>query len=138
MKRTPFVSVFLLLLLAGIGTAVAQDNAQCFAPESERINRIAACTALIDAPSTPDSVRMSAHLSRAAMRYSDAQYEEAIKDFSIAIGFDPSNAEAFHGRGLAHLRRSEYVEAISDFGATIRLRPGMALFLLPAGTAAGQ
>ena len=43
------------------------------------------------------------------------QYEEAINDFSIALSFNPEDAEAFHNRGSARLALEDLNGASIDF-----------------------
>jgi tetratricopeptide (TPR) repeat protein len=51
------------------------------------------------------------------------QYEEAIKEFSDAIGQDPNCKEAYCNRAYALAQLEEYKEAIEDCNKAIKVDP---------------
>ncbi len=57
------------------------------------------------------------------MRVRVLHLDEAIKDFSRVIGFDPDNSESFVGRGSARLINGDYEAAIKDFDAAVAQAP---------------
>ena len=51
------------------------------------------------------------------------KYDEAIKDYSVAIRLDPKNSFAFAQRGVARVEKQDYDRAIQDLTEAIRLDP---------------
>src|ERR1700722_7518537 len=51
------------------------------------------------------------------------QYEEAIKEFSNAIGQDPNCKEAYCNRAYALAQLEEYKEAVEDCNKAIKVDP---------------
>ncbi len=67
----------------------------------------------------------SAQLVREARRSLDAgRAARAIELCTLAIELDPESAAAFQLRGVAHDGRKKLREAIADYSAALRLRPG--------------
>ena len=64
----------------------------------------------------PDSVEAACGI---CLLYAD----QAIEDFNEAIRLDPSDAEAYHGRGDVRLRQKRFNEAIGDYRKSIELKP---------------
>lgn len=53
----------------------------------------------------------------------DDDYAGAIEDFTIAIGYKPSDAEIYVGRGLAYLKNGNNEAAKIDFDKAASLDP---------------
>jgi len=53
--------------------------------------------------------------------FNSQQYQEAIKQFSVAIDFDPENLWQHYDRGLARNQLGLYEEAVSDFSREIAI-----------------
>ena len=51
------------------------------------------------------------------------KYNQAIEDFSQAIGLDPNNAEYYYKRGITYGNLNQHQRAIEDFNEAIRLNP---------------
>ena len=51
------------------------------------------------------------------------EYDEAIKDLTIAIEILPDQSPSYYNRGLAYSRKGEKENAIRDFNQAIRLDP---------------
>jgi len=51
------------------------------------------------------------------------EHNEAILNFTEAIGLDPNFAVAYYNRGLAYFNKGDYDRAIADFDQAIRLDP---------------
>jgi tetratricopeptide (TPR) repeat protein len=49
--------------------------------------------------------------------------DQAIADYNEAIRLDPSDAEAYHGRGNARLMQKNRSAAIADYRKSIALKP---------------
>lgn len=57
-------------------------------------------------------------------RYSrNAAYEQAIADYTCAIGLDQGFAEAYFHRGVSHFELRQYQQAIADLTQAIALSP---------------
>jgi len=56
--------------------------------------------------------------------YDEGSYEEAIREFNIAIASAPDMGEAYNDRGLAYLAIGENDKALADFDKAIELIPG--------------
>jgi formylglycine-generating enzyme required for sulfatase activity/lipoprotein NlpI len=65
-------------------------------------------------------------------------YDAAISAFAEAIRLDPTNAEAYCGRGLAYGQKGEPDKAIADCTEAIRLDPKDALAYVYRGMAYGR
>jgi tetratricopeptide (TPR) repeat protein len=70
-----------------------------------------------------DMKRRASTLSRDEGRdlSNSQQYQEAIKQFSVAIDFDPENLWQHYDRGLARNQLGLYEEAVSDFSREIAI-----------------
>lgn len=55
--------------------------------------------------------------------YSQSDFEKSIEAFSMAIAYEPFNAEYFFNRGRKYLSTDRYAEALADFHMTLRLDP---------------
>ena len=51
-------------------------------------------------------------------------FQNAIKGYNLYLKFDPNDADALDGRGHAELELGKTIEAIDDFGETIRVEKG--------------
>ena len=71
-----------------------------------------------------------AYFNRAFVHQSkpDPNYEQAISDYTHAIGFKLNYVEAYNNRGIAYMAKSDpdYERAISDFSRTTELSPNYA------------
>jgi tetratricopeptide (TPR) repeat protein len=103
--------------------AAVLDDATCFDANAVPSIRVSACTQIIDATDTSNQVRLTAYFNRAAANYLDSKLNEAIQDYSYFISVQPSDAAAFHERGLAYLKSLRISEAIADFSKAIRINP---------------
>ena len=52
-----------------------------------------------------------------------AQWDNALKDYTEAIRLDPANYAAFAGRGIAHKGKGDLAAALRDLNEAIRLAP---------------
>ena len=61
---------------------------------------------------------------KAGMEFVDNQkYEDAIVQFTSAIGFEPSNPDYYYARGQAYVMVTKYAEAKADFEKTLVFAP---------------
>ena len=68
------------------------------------------------------------YLSKLALRpdqkpFADSIYKVAMEDCKIALSIWPNHAPAFEYRGLMHLDRGEFPEALADANQLVRLKP---------------
>ena len=65
--------------------------------------------------------------SRAGTRNVGGHPDEALADFSAALGLDPKSASALNNRGLAYRIKGDLDRAITDYTAAITINPPYAL-----------
>ncbi|MER3447202.1 MAG: hypothetical protein C4291_10325 [Candidatus Dadabacteria bacterium] len=53
----------------------------------------------------------------------DAQYDQAIYNYTKAIEANPRDAQAYYHRGVAYYNKGQYDKAIADFNKAIELNP---------------
>jgi tetratricopeptide (TPR) repeat protein len=61
---------------------------------------------------------------RGEIKSDDRREDEALREFEIAIQFDPSCWLALHNRGVSRAQQGLGDEALDDFNRTIELNPG--------------
>ena len=87
----------------------------------------AACTS---APYAP-KVSQAYHQRGQAKLVLDRDYNGAIEDFTQAIEFDGSNADAYLGRGLAYMKLGDGDAAQRDFREAVSLDPRLEAAVKP-------
>lgn len=87
---------------------------------------IAACSAVIDTPGGHAMDRSLVHVQRGAMYRRLHKFELALKDFDMAIQYDPKSALAYTGRGNALRGLHQFDAAITDHTKAIELKPDYA------------
>jgi tetratricopeptide (TPR) repeat protein len=95
--------------------------------------------------SLPQNQALSAsdYFVRASSKYDQKDYKGAIADYTEVIKIDPSNASAYHNRGLAKSKErfckyserantvncsTDYLGAITDYNKAIYINPGNTIF----------
>jgi tetratricopeptide (TPR) repeat protein len=63
------------------------------------------------------------------------EYESAIDYLTKAVNLDPTNASAFHSRGLANYSQENFKEAVEDFLKSFELNPNNPTVLFNLGMA---
>jgi predicted Zn-dependent protease len=58
--------------------------------------------------------------------FAQKEYKTALKRFDKALKYDPHNAEAFYGKGMAYEAMSKPDEAANEYQAAFRADPDMA------------
>ncbi len=97
----------------------AADDASAFSPEQ----RIAACTALIDAAKDKPQDLAAALVNRGAAYWYVNKTQASFADFDRAIALDPKNARAFRERSNANRSSGRLDRALSDANTAVRLDP---------------
>ncbi len=67
------------------------------------------------------------HVKTANYRLEDGQFEEAIKEFGLALAQNPKHPQAYLGLGVTHMQMGEYPAALEHFTTAIDLDPEFAL-----------
>ncbi|HEY1473595.1 MAG TPA: tetratricopeptide repeat protein [Pseudolabrys sp.] len=130
MRRTiPLLAVVCLFAVAATPSAQAQaaandeicaaDDASAFSPEQ----RIAACTALIEAAKDAPAALAAALVNRGAASWYAHKTQAAFADFNRAIALDPTNARAFRERSNAFRNVGQLDRALADANEAVRLNP---------------
>lgn len=137
-----------LLLLSAFGVlsslaapAVAQDTDQnrqaCNGsePAYSLAQRVAGCTALINAGTATTAVLAIAFYNRGIAYQGQNQYARAIADYDQAIRLKPDYALAFDNRGIAYFLQGKYSRAIADYDQALRLDGSNADYYYDRGVA---
>jgi tetratricopeptide (TPR) repeat protein len=124
-------AIALTLTVAATTAAAADELDGCRSGDLER--RIAACTALIDAPGTDPDQRARAFFLRGLARTREAQYERALPDFDEAIRIAPSFAMALNSRANAHLKLGRASHGVADIDLALSLDPREPIFTATRG-----
>jgi lipoprotein NlpI len=104
--------------------ADAQGNpAKCTAPTAAPEERIAGCTAAIEAGTGPKEDLAWAYNLRAGAYFEIRDFDHAIADFSQFVEFHPKEPKAHYNRGVAYSRRRDFDNAITDYSEAIKLDP---------------
>ena len=89
--------------------------------------RIAGCTAVIDAGSAGGDDLAVAWFNRGAAHLAQDQGAQAIQDYTAAIRSKPAYAEAFNGRGNAYDDTGAHEQALRDYDEALRINPAFAV-----------
>jgi lipoprotein NlpI len=107
-------------------TAHAQvDPAQCRAPVASSEDRIAACTAVIEAAKGPTEGLAWAYRLRAREYHKIRDFDHAVADYSQVLQLYPRDRYALICRGSISFHKWRFDEAIADFGQAIAVDPNV-------------
>jgi tetratricopeptide (TPR) repeat protein len=67
------------------------------------------------------------------MRYKQADYEGAMRDYNAAITLGPTTSAMYASRGHAYYRMQRFGDALRDYGEAIQLDPANATALINRG-----
>lgn len=70
-----------------------------------------------------DPYAVLAYVARGDAKAGAANYEEASKDYTMAVIIDSTAAVAYNNRGYVFIKRQQYDKAETDFDHAIRLQP---------------
>lgn len=113
-----FASIAALLLTTFAAAADPEDRAICAGKDFRALERIKACSVIINGGRAGAEVFTSRGLAHAEVR----DFDRALGDFTAALKLEPGLAEAFSGRGSVHMQRAHYDLAISDFSNALKER----------------
>lgn len=120
------VGALALTTLLEISSARAEMplTAKCNAVGNISVDdRIAGCTAMIEAAPTMQQSVVMAHLRRAMFYRQKGEVDRAIADYDQIIERYPANLSARLDRASAHLQKQEPDAALSDYTKAIELDP---------------
>jgi tetratricopeptide (TPR) repeat protein len=120
----------MVVLLATAG-ARADDSSDCSGPDPER--RIAACTAVIDAPGTSSNARAAAFFRRGVSYSELGRYQRAIHDYDETIRLEPDAAAALNNRAYSYLKLGQPSVGMPDIEQAMQLQPENPIFLSTRG-----
>jgi len=120
--------------------ALAIDPRAAFANERRqqalagRVDRFESNLALLDEALLRDPINPSLLNNRCWLRVTnDRDLDAALADCNAAIRINPRNAAALDSRGLVHLKRGEFAEAVTDYEAALVIEPGRGHYLYGRG-----
>ena len=99
---------------------------------------VAACTRIIEAPSSSTLDRAVSYTFRADAARADGNTTTAIADYSQALSLMPTLVPALSGRGTAYRATGDFDRAIQDYDQAIKLNPNDATAFYYRGIANGQ
>jgi lipoprotein NlpI len=120
------VGVLALTTLTTVWTARAEMplTAKCNAVGNFSIDdRIAGCTAIIQAATAMQQGVVMAHFRRAMFYRQKGEIDLAVADYDQIIEHYPDNPNARLARASVHLQKQELEAALSDYGKVIELDP---------------
>jgi tetratricopeptide (TPR) repeat protein len=134
MRRVSSISssfVFSIFTLSSLGLVLFTDAAiaqgrdsyveQCLERDEEIV--ISACTTLIESGVESDRNLAVSHFHRGRAHFRNEDFDLAIQDFDLAIGFRPGFLNAFFQRGDVYLATEQYDLALQDYNEVITLDP---------------
>jgi tetratricopeptide (TPR) repeat protein len=130
MRHLGYVIAAVTVVTAAAGAA-AQELPGCDSPDPER--RIAACTALIDAPDTIPALRADAFFRRGLSYSQFNQYQRAIDDYAAAIRITPGFASALNNRAYSYLKLGEPAQGLADVDEALKIEPQHPIFSTTRG-----
>lgn len=121
MRRVTTGLIGLALVICLASRSSAEGLHDCDNPESTR--RVAACTELIEDPSTAPTRRALAYANRALSYSIRGEYETAIRDYDQAIGLFPDFAVALNNRAWAYFKWGRGEQGMGDVQRALQLDP---------------
>lgn len=114
--------VIMLVLLGLAARPALSEQRSCWSVSV--MERLEACTALIDDPNTDDITRADAHTMRGHANSILRRFTESIADFDKAIALNPQNAMAFNNRAWANFKWHKDARGLDDVEQALQLDPG--------------
>jgi lipoprotein NlpI len=103
------------------------------ADDASAEQQIGGCTAVINTGTTSAEDLAVARFNRGGAHLDREQFDQAIADYSAAIGLKPDFAEAFNNRGNAYDDAGHDDQALQDYDEALRIAPGFAKALSNRG-----
>ena len=121
MKMYVFASA--TILIAGAG-AVAADPIKTCKRSFDSAARLNACTTVIRSPASTAANKAIAFRNRGEARLRAGATDQAIGDFTSALGLNQNDARSLSGRARARVTKKDLNGATSDFTAALGLAKG--------------
>ena len=115
-----FVTVWIVLLLAGAPAALADARKDCFEKSGEVA--INACSEAI----RRDPNDAVSYVNRAFEYVQKGAHGRSIADYSKAIELDASRFDAYQGRAWAYLKTGKPAEGLADANRSLQIKPDFA------------
>jgi tetratricopeptide (TPR) repeat protein len=131
MRHLGYAIAAVAVMTATAAGAAAQELQGCASPDPER--RVAACTALIDAPDTVPALRSEAFFRRGLSYSQFNQYERAIRDYDAAIAITPGFAPALNNRAYSYLKLGKPSQGLPDVEEALEIEPLHPIFSTTRG-----
>jgi tetratricopeptide (TPR) repeat protein len=127
-------TIFLMAIFIATSAAIADEWTMPGGCDSEDPGRrVAACSALIDAPDTTADVRTKAFFLRALSYWQLSQRERAIRDYDEAIRIDPKFTPALNNRADAYLRLGRPKQGVADIEQALEIAPEYPIYNITRG-----
>ncbi|MBI1386631.1 MAG: tetratricopeptide repeat protein [Rhizobiales bacterium] len=115
------VATSLLMLAATGASAAVLDDCKSNRDPAVRLN---SCSQVIEAADATSADKAIAYRNRGDARLSAGATDQAIADYSAALGFNPSDAQSLAGRARAYITSNMLDRAVEDFTRAIELTDG--------------
>ncbi len=128
-KAGPFVTLLAAAVLAaGAACPAAADPASsdpatdCFSEDNAR--RISGCTALLEGgKELPAAEKSLAHALRALAYSLQGRFDEALRDYDVAIELRPDFDVALNNRAWAHFKIGRHGDGMADVQRALKIAP---------------
>jgi tetratricopeptide (TPR) repeat protein len=126
MRILPVIAAVVAL---GVPARAQQSDAlrQCTAANLSSEQRLAICTAVIEADQETWKNLAIAYDRRGIIYFDRRDYDRALADFDEAAKLDPTNVDPLNGRGRTYLAKGQFDRAIAEFDLALALNPGFAI-----------
>jgi tetratricopeptide (TPR) repeat protein len=136
-QRSRFLVLLVLVATTASGRALGGEHEDfCFADqEATEDERLAGCTAVIDAGKLSKDKLATAYTNRCFVRSQRKESDLAIADCSQAIAIEPNSAIAYAQRGEAYCHKGDIKHCVADFDEAMRIDPNDTSFIYLRGIA---
>jgi tetratricopeptide (TPR) repeat protein len=117
-----WIGVSVLVLLSVIVRTVMW-NATHWQPPSIRTTATPTFSQIYPSVSLPNPSHVISSFDRGVLYDNKGQFDEAIREYDLAIRLNPKNALAHYNRGLDYANKGQFDRAIEDYDQTISLNP---------------
>lgn len=128
MRQAWWATVF-AVAIAGWPQAVLADALGDCRKSRDLHARLEACSKVIDDAGASRADKATAHRIRGRLRAQAGALDQALKDLSLAISVNSSDARALITRALVRMEKKDLDGAIADFSAAIAVKPRSAFAL---------